>query len=356
MSANIVFAAILVLSLMGTVVSPEKFILPAYFVLGFPFILAVNIGFTIFWMVLRRWWFLLSLIVLLLASTEIKDTFPLNLGNNDQSVSDKKPITIMSYNTFVSCKLKKHKKNNPNMVVQHVLDVDPDILCLQEFVVSKKSEYITEEDYLRILSKYKYHHIEYQLEESTKLVGIATFSKFPIVNKHKIEFDSYANLAIYTDININGKIVRLVNNHLESNRLTEKDKDMPMLLKDKLNAENLTLTTRHFSRKLGIAYKVRAHQSDIVAEIIENSPHSVICCGDFNDVPASYAYTRVKGRLTDAFSESGTGFGFTFHDRFYRFRIDYLMYDPKAFSLVDFQLGNSKYSDHYSVSCSLIVN
>ena len=162
-------------------------------------------------------------------------------------------------------------------------------------------------------------------------------------------------MSIYSDIKINGRIIRVVNNHLESNRITENDKEMPLKLKDNFDAENLTGMTLHLSKKLGAAYKLRAAQADIVAKSIAESPYKVLVCGDFNDVPASYAYTKVKGNLKDAFSEIGNGFGWTFNPRFYGFRIDYVFYDSTAFRPVKFYSDKVNYSDHYPVLCDILI-
>ena len=354
MASNIVAVVIMLLTLVGTMVSPEKFLLPAYFTLAFPFIIAINIGFVIIWIFARKWFFLLSLSILLFSAVEINNTFPVHLGKTE-NFQAKHPLHILTYNTMMSGKLRKHTLKKPNKVMQYVLDSNADIVCLQEFEVSDNKTYLTHEDIMRIFSKYRYKHIEYKVKKHTNNLGIATFSKYPIINKKRIEYTSYANISIYSDINVNGKIIRLVNNHLESNRLTENDKAMPIRLKDDFNADNLTGITLHFSRKLGSAYKLRAHQADAVSNIISASPYKVIACGDFNDVPSSYAYTQLKGKLKDAFSEIGTGFGWTFNDKFYHFRIDYVLYDSTAFTPVQFKVDKVNYSDHYPVLCELNI-
>jgi len=357
MVANLLAAFIMVMSLIGTVLSPEEFILPAYLSLAFPMMIALNIGFVIFWMLARKWFFLISLSLLLFSATQINDTFPIRFGKTKkmETVHSKKYIHILTYNTMQSGLLKKHTKRKPNKVIQYILDSNADIVCLQEFAVSDKSEYLTQADIFRIFRIYPYKHIQYVYNEDKRHSGVATFSKYPIINKQKVNYHSNFNGSIFSDININGKIIRLVNNHLESNKITEQDKNMPGKLKNKFNAENLSGITLHFSRKLGEAYKLRAHQADAVARVIAESPYKVLVCGDFNDVPASYAYTQVKGKLNDAFSETGKGFGWTFNERYYHFRIDYILYDSTAFSPTRFKVDNVDYSDHHPVLCDLIL-
>lgn len=352
LASNFVAAFFMLLTLLGTVVSPEIWIIPAYLTLVFPLIVIVNIGFVLFWLLARKWFFLISLSVLLFSSSEISNTFPIHIGKKD-SVLTENSISILSFNTMGCGELKKHTKKKPNKVLKYILDSDADIVCLQEYAISDNNEHLTTADINRIFVKYPYKHVQFKSIQGTSRYGIATFSKFPMVFKKKIEYSASFNSSIFTDIKIKGTTIRIVNNHLESNRITYQDKAMPLILKDNFDTENLTGITLHFSRKLGVAYKRRAFQADAVAQVIEQSPYKVIVCGDFNDVPSSYAYTKVKGKLKDAFSEAGKGFGWTFNDRYYHFRIDYILYDPSAFSIADYKADKVDFSDHYPVMCTI---
>ncbi|MFA5046149.1 MAG: endonuclease/exonuclease/phosphatase family protein [Paludibacter sp.] len=354
-AANIMAVFIMILAMIGTVLSPEKFVYVAYLTLAFPFIVAINIAFVLFWILSRNWFFLASLSLLIFSASEIGDTFPIHLGKTE-IIQVHHPIQILTYNTMGSGEQKKHKKNKPNKVIQYILDSNADIVCLQEFTVSSNDEYLTYEDIMRIFTKYPYKHIQFNYNQNKRQSGVATFSKYPIINKHKINYQSGFNGSIYSDININGKIVRFVNNHLESNKITESDKEMPIQLKNDFNTANLSGVTLKFSRKLGSAYKLRAHQADEVSKVINSSPYKVIVCGDFNDVPSSYAYTKIKGKLKDTFSEIGNGFGWSFNEKFYHFRIDYILYDSTEFSPVEYKMDKVNYSDHYPVFCELNIN
>jgi endonuclease/exonuclease/phosphatase family metal-dependent hydrolase len=353
--ANIVAAFFLLMTLVGTVVSPEKFILPAYFALIYPIILILNLGFIVFWLIAKKWFFLVSLSIMLLSANQISNTFPVHFGKIGKSKTVSQ-INLITYNTKMSGDLVKDTPQKRNNVIRYIIDSNADIVCLQEFEVSLKKQYITLPDMMRIFSKYRYKHVEFKAKAHTNLLGIATFSKYPIVGKQRIEFPSKYNISISTDINVNGTIIRLFNNHLESNRITESDKEKSLKLKDKFDTENLADVTMLFSHKLGTAYKLRAFQADTVAGLIAKSPYKVIVCGDFNDVPASYAYTKIKGNLKDAFSETGLGFGWTFKEPFYGFRIDYVLYDSNAFTPVSYDVDKVNYSDHYPVLCQIKLN
>jgi len=357
MASNIVAVIFMVMALIGSVLSPYKFVYTAYFALVFPIAIFLNIGFVIIWLLARKWFFLLSLSILLFSFTQIRNTFPVHFSKTEADQTNN-PIRLLTYNTKMSGGLKKNTLRNPNKVVQYILESDADIVCWQEFTVSGNKKYLTQEDIFRIFKKYPYKYIQYkqQINDNDKLSGIATFSKYPIIHRKMIDYPSNYNVSIFTDINIHGKIIRLINNHLESNRLTEHDKDMPRTLKENFNTKKFTGITLHFSHKLAVAYKLRALQADAVAKVIEESPYKVIVCGDFNDVPTSYAYTTVKGKLKDTFVETGTGLGLTFNDRYYHFRIDYIFYDPYAFTPIQFKIDKVNYSDHYPVLCKMNIN
>lgn len=356
LTANLVVVFIMVLTLVGTVVSPETFIFPAYTTLLFPLIILLNVGFVVFWAFARKWHFLVSLLTLFLAAPQIAVTIPMHFGKTSANeVHHGKAIKILTYNTMMSGGLQKHTAETPNQVIQFILDADADIVCLQEFAVSPKNKYFTKQDVFRIFKKYPYKHIWYKQEQDWANSGVATFSKYPIIDRENIAFKSRYNVSIFTDIAVGSDTIRLFNNHLESNRLTERDRDMPIQLKDNFDTDNLSGTTLHLSRKLGTAYKTRARQADKIASLIKQSPYRVLVCGDFNDVPVSYAYTKIKGDLKDAFSETGFGLGWTLNLSIYRFRIDYVLYD-QHFTPENYKVSKVKYSDHYPVQCNLFLN
>jgi len=352
--ANIAVAVLLIITVLASHISPEKFAFPALTTLIFPLTIALNVFFIVFWLFAKKWHFLLSLVLLLICSDKVSNTLPLHFGASETS-SGKNSFTLMSYNTMLFAHLQKHTAASPNKIIQHILESDPDIVCLQEFAVSskKKSDYLTQSDIFRIFEKYPYKYIEYRQKENWKRSGIATFSKFPIVNTQNISNKADFGVSIYNDIVIKGDTIRLFNNHLESNRLTERDRHLPIELKDDFNSDKLSGTTKKLSSKLFIAYKRRAKQADRIAAEVKSSPYKVIVCGDFNDVPASYTHSKIKGNLTDAFAATGFGLGWTLNLSIYRFRIDYILYDAKYFSTGKLITDNVKYSDHYPIHTTI---
>jgi len=176
MASNMVAVLFMLMTLIGTAVSPDKLTLPAYFALIFPLTIFANIAFVVFWLIARKWFFLISLSVLLFSASEINNTIPVHFGKTKAAPSNN-PISLLTYNTKMSGEQKKHTRRNPNKVMQYVLDSDADIVCLQEFTVSSNNEYLTEKDIYRIFKKYPYKHILYKQKkkDNISLSGVATF-------------------------------------------------------------------------------------------------------------------------------------------------------------------------------------
>ena len=93
---------------------------------------------------------------------------------------------------------------------------------------------------------------------------------------------------------------------------------------------------------------LRAEQAEEVVGQIEKSPYPVLLCGDFNEIPQSYAYYIISRGLQDAFKASGRGLGVTYNGRIPALRIDYVMAGPE-FEVLGHRIGRARFSDHYPV-------
>ena len=98
-------------------------------------------------------------------------------------------------------------------------------------------------------------------------------------------------------------------------------------------------------------YAQRAVQAEQVAEAVEQSPHPVVVCGDFNDTPVSYVYRTIRraGNLVDSFVEKGRGVEHTFKGLYNLFRIDYILADKEAFEVKSYDSYDEPMSDHKPV-------
>ena len=235
------------------------------------------------------------------------------------------------------------------------------VLCLQEFYSSDRKG--ANENNARIISEfmnYKYSHIEYPMTiYGTDHYGIATYSKFPIVNKGVLYFDKKtANICIFTDIRIDTDTVRIYNCHLQSVRFQEKDykflESISNNEEDETSGEEAAVRTRTILGRLKRAFIKRAQQADLIATHMASSPYPIIVCGDFNDTPTSYTYKTISEGLNDAFRVSGSGFSTTYAGPIPGLRIDYILHSD-AIASYNYKSGKEKLSDHFPVSATLLI-
>jgi endonuclease/exonuclease/phosphatase (EEP) superfamily protein YafD len=81
----------------------------------------------------------------------------------------------------------------------------------------------------------------------------------------------------------------------------------------------------------------------------------VIVCGDFNDVPNSYAYCTIGKGLQNAFTQKGSGLGRTFSGIAPTLRIDNIFAD-KRFTINQFVRDSKKISDHFPIVADMYYN
>ena len=113
--------------------------------------------------------------------------------------------------------------------------------------------------------------------------------------------------------------------------------------------------TKKLSNKISKASNKRVSQVKKIMESINSSPYPTILCGDFNDVPQSYIYRVLNKEHKDAFLESGKGFGTTYRQLIFPFRIDYILVD-NIWSTYNFKVIEKKLSDHQAIRCNVEFN
>lgn len=348
------FAAIaLLLSYLSTIISPEKIFWLPFFGILYPVSLIFNIIFVIFWVWRKKWVFLLSFLIIIAGYGNLTNIFAVNTSSKDQ-LSAQTPIKLVSYNVRVFDLYNwTHNSQTRDNIFNYITHQNADILCFQEFFNDKTNQFTTLDSLIKS-QKARDVHAEYTVvSKGIHQFGIATFSRYPIINRGSIKFSNTKNITIYSDIKILDDTVRVYNNHLQSNQFSPDD----YLLIDNISGTNNKgrwVNIFPVLRKMALAYAKRAHQAETIAAHVENSPYPVIVCGDFNDTPISYTYKTIRGSLTDAHLNSGFGFGLTIARSFPSFRIDYILHD-KNIKSSNFNRDIVPYSDHYPLHCLLYL-
>lgn len=345
-ATNVVAIILLLCSFLSWEVSPLKTNLFSYIGLGFGFILFINVVYLLFWILFSEWKFaLISLSALLICYKPISTFFPMNIAPKNEPEGS---IKLLTYNVqgFPG---EQRKDASRHPILNYIAETDADIVCLQEYLVSKTGQSIfSQRDVNKILSQYPYQSIT-GLESSGKyhILGLVCFSKYPIESTHEVVFESSYNGAAVYNINIHGKKYTVANVHLESNSIKPEDKKLYTDFLQNSDSVGLEQVASNIRTRLGSAFRERAKQTGKVKQYIQSEDtHGVIICGDFNDTPISYAYHSMKKGLKDAYVSTAFGPGITYHEDIFLFRIDHILHS-KNIKAYRTRRDKVKYSDHY---------
>ena len=311
----------------------------------------------IFWIAQFRIHWLFSFLVIIISYKTTSGFVQVNFQNEKIS---SKSIKVMSYNCmlFDLYNWSKNKKSR-KIILETLTEENPNILCLQEFYTSEQKGDFNNIDTLEQILTAKNNHIEYTTTlRGEDHWGVATFTKYPILKKGKIEFqNAHANnICIYTDVLIKKDTVRIYNMHLQSIRFNYADYHFINAVEnDSLEADGKIENSKNILRRLKRAFVKRATQADVINLHISSCPYKVIVCGDFNDTPSSYVYYTIRGNLKDAFMEAGSGFAQTYAGKFPRFRIDYILHS-RGFTSQKYYAVSETITDHYPIVTYLRIN
>lgn len=343
---NYLVIGLLLVGYLATVVSPVKVPFLTFFSLLFPFIILLNIIAVIFWLFLKKYYFIFSFIVLLVGFNKVTDTFSVAFKKDE--ILKPADFSIMSYNVRVFDLYNwSHNKETRNNIFASLRQMRPDVACFQEYY-NNSGNYFPVHDSLIKNQRFNYAHINYIAELPNKSkFGIATYSVYPIVNKEEVEFENSQNQILISDIKIKDDTLRVFNCHLESVRFLKEDYQFMDSI-NKVNEQRRKQGVLGVVTRLSNASKKRSKQADIIKQLIKISPYPVLVCGDFNDVPSSYTYGAVCGGLSDSHKENNVGIGGTYTRFFPSNRIDYILFDQNI-QCHEFDRVKLKYSDHYPI-------
>jgi endonuclease/exonuclease/phosphatase family metal-dependent hydrolase len=232
-----------------------------------------------------------------------------------------------------------------------ILQQNADVQCYQEFMTFDGDKNFD------MLQHFKAKGYQYYFSADVKqphypVVGILIATKFPILKTGDVAVSANGfNRIAFADVLTGKDTVRIVGVHLQSMGLKKYDPSRAWDVPSAVAKVGLILN------QLKSGMQDRNLQIEKLKAFIQRSPYPVVCVGDFNDLPYSYAYQTLKKDLHNAFEEAGSGFGFTYNGNTLRtLRIDNQFHSTNVQALQFETLNTVGFTDHFPLLGTYSIN
>ena len=322
----------------GGHISPHIWATPSILALILPYLGMATAAVTVCWGIARKIVMTALGVLTLVASIgSLSEAVPFGSENKPEGGVQ---FTLLTYNMMHGIDY-SDPTSGAGTTLRYILHSGADIAVLQEMSGLSTSELPnTPPDLIDSLkATYPYRLID-------RANYLSVLSRFPIgysrATNPKTSYD-----CIYT-VDIQGHRLTLVNTHLESYRFSDNERDV---VSDIHSVGSAKSSLKRFKgsilSKMKQSFRIRADESQQLRRQLDSLPDPVIVCGDFNDVPTSWAYRKIKDDdFRDAFSETNFGHRITYHAHRMYFHIDQMLYrgDIRPISVKRIREGAS---DHW---------
>jgi endonuclease/exonuclease/phosphatase family metal-dependent hydrolase len=300
-------------------ISPKTIPVFAILSLFVPFLIIINLAFALYWLLQLKKQFLLSSIIL--AIGWLFSTPFYKMTENNSSLND--DVKVMSYNVRMFNHWRWIEDDNISKKIKtFITEQAPDIILFQEYYSLEKQQF-----------NYPYKYIKTKNKQDK--IGLAIYSKFPIINKGSLNLEHTSNNIIFADVVRKKDTIRVYNLHLQSLQLNTSKENFGQADSEKLVA------------RLKERFKKQAVQTEIFLAHEKGFKGKKIVAGDFNNTCYSWVYNQIAKDKKDAFVEAGSGFGKTFN-YWFPMRIDFIFTDENAV-INQFNSFSEKNSDHFPI-------
>lgn len=342
---SILIFLLTIVSAYGGKVNPEYLTIPAVLCLALPYFAIATIILIVFWGLCRKIIFTtLGVLTIVACSGPLSVAMPLNSGKTADP--DQQTFKIISWNVLHTQDIRQPDYPN-NRAVEFMVGSDADIICLAELYNFSPAELKNASPALidSLIRKYPYR-------AGLSSTDIKILSKYPVSREgHSYLADTGHHRFDFFKVNFpGGKVLNIGMVHLYSYDLTEEERQVIKEMKS-VNGAKASVKELKGSilAKLRNAFRQRADNARLLREAINEFRPSapLIVCGDFNDVPASWAYNLIKGEdMHDAYAETNLGFTWTYNKHLFLFHIDQMLYRGNLKAL-KVKIGKINTSDHY---------
>jgi len=337
-----------------------------FFSLAAFYLLIILALFIVFWIFVKRGWALVSFIAILITYKPLHNIIPFRFSSSFDVTAKAEDMRVMCWNVAQFDVLyNKQRPDTRDNMLAIINEYKPDIACFQEMVaadtlINLNNAYYRRYSFFSVFEyaeKLNFPHYFFSYDFGDDFLnhqhfGLMIFSRYPIINKKTLSFPphNYNSNFQYADIVKDGDTVRVFNIHLQSLKFS--DGNLAYIDNPTLESKKDLQRSKSLISKFKHGFLQRQLQADRIKAEMDKSPYPVIVCGDFNDVPNSYAYQTIGSGMQNAFVEKGTGLGRTFSGIAPTLRIDNI-FAAKAFTVNQFLRIPIKLSDHFPILADL---
>lgn len=356
---NAVLALGLILTTLAGAVAPSRNILPSLLAFGYVPMLLANLVMVLIWVLMGRWELLLSVAAIAVRWGMV----PLLMqagGTSKVPPLDEHPgrVVVMTYNVH---QFKGNGKDEvkADSIARRFVDLvrteAPDVLCMQEYAAVRGVN-VTDS-----LTNLGYNHFFGARTASTGTpYGTTVFSRFPITYVKRLDAEK-----VLVELLCEGQRLRVVCLHMDSYRFDSDDLEAVERMrhgdvKEYIRPADSTSSKHDENRRFFAKVKetILTHEdewNETVAPVLDECSTPTLVAGDLNDIPWSWLYHQLSRRMTDTFTECGTGFSTTYRigaDDMPRaplsFRID-MVFRSEGLRTLSYKRIKTPLSDHYPV-------
>lgn len=330
------------------IIPPSVWALPQLICLSLPALSVLTLVVGIVWLIGRRYVMAeLCAAALIIIIPALMVVFPVSFPK--KPAPEAPTLSLLTYNVH-NCMDIDDSKRGASRTLDYVINSNADVICLQELyslAEALRHHGATIQQVRAITDIYPY-----TVEPYNSDIDVCIRSKYPLT---KIAAKAEPALAYFmfeaVRVEKPGHPVTVVNVHLTSYGLSDSERNV---FADQTGFESVKQSAGLFAGtiygKLKHAFENRARAAKLLAEFLDTLDGDIIVCGDFNDVPASYAYNTItKEGYHDAFCEASIAPTFTFNAHHLYFHIDQILYKGHL-RPYDIKRGDLRASDHFPLT------
>lgn len=352
---SIVIFVLTILSAYSGRLNPANISLTSLAILFLPYLGLLTAVLTLGWFLARRWFTAaLGVATLIAVWAPLSSASPVSFSRNPEAGKD--TFTVLSWNFLHGEDLNTDmSQTSESKAIDYILEQNADIVCLQELIWWDPCDVPNLTPQLKDSVKKIYPYSAFEPHVDNHI-----FSKYPVkkISARKLSrrvldmtdegYDRTPDRYTFYEISMPEHKLLVVNVHLLSPGLSQGERnvftDMRSVDKVKEGAKEIKGS---ITKKIQNAAITHDRDLSVLCRLLADYEGPVLVCGDFNDVPESWAWRIMTANgFKDSYQDVGFGPMITYNRYMFWMRLDYIFYRGPLRPL-NLKKGKIRTSDHF---------